>query len=222
MRNTVPLVGITCRGPEDLPEHHNLYEKAVVKAGGRPLFIPPGRALQNVSSACDGFIIPGGRDPAPTLYNERKTFHIDLEDPRRVSFELMLLREIMRLRKPVLGICYGMQVLNIFFGGNLYQDIRAQVPENLNHEKEMHSITVTDNPHIESGRFLVNSRHHQAIKVPGKGVVPFAFAPDGITEAFYLADHGFFLGVQWHPEGMESPASAMLFGSFIGACRDKQ
>jgi putative glutamine amidotransferase len=221
MKKKVPLIGITCRSLEDLPRYPEFYLEAVDRAGGSPSFIPPGTPVDDLSHSCDGFIIPGGRDPAPDLYNERRLYGIEIEEAGRINFELALLHEIIMLRKPLLGICYGMQLINIFFGGTLYQDVRAQIPKSHKHEGEMHSIIIEYNPYMRSGEFVVNSWHHQAVRKPGKGVMPFASAPDGIVEAFYLKEYPFLLGVQWHPERMQSPLSAELFEGFIEACRDR-
>ncbi|MEJ2696680.1 MAG: type 1 glutamine amidotransferase [Candidatus Sulfobium sp.] len=222
MRKSVPLIGMTCRGLGNLPAHPDLYRRAVERAGGSSIFIPPGTDVKDISLSCDGFIIPGGRDPAPASYNEGSLFSLETEDPQRTGFELMLLHEIIRLRKPVLGICYGMQLINIFFGGSLYQDIRGQIPGSLEHERKMHPVIISGNPFMKSGEFPVNSRHHQAVKETGRGVVVFAYARDGITEAFYLEEYRFLVGVQWHPERNGSALSSALFGKFIEACRDHQ
>ncbi len=220
MRKKAPLIGITCRGLEDLPRYPELYAEAVNRAGGSSFFIPPGPDVKELSDHCDGLIIPGGSDPAPDLYGEKRLYRLEIEEPGRTNFELALLREIIRLRKPVLGICYGMQLINIFFGGTLYQDVLTQVPGSLNHEGEMHSIIIKDNPNADSGEFVVNSFHHQAVKDPGKGIIPFASAGDGIAEAFYLKEYRFLLAVQWHPERVQSPLNTQLFEGFIGSCRD--
>jgi putative glutamine amidotransferase len=222
MRKKAPLIGITCRSLEDLPRCPDLYAEAVDKAGGSSFFIPAVPEVKGLADRCAGLIIPGGSDPAPDLYGEKRLYRLEIEDPGRIIFDLALLSEIIRLRKPVLGICYGMQLINIFFGGTLYQDIRSQVPGSLKHEGEMHSIIIEDNPNVRSGEFVVNSFHHQAVKDPGRGVIPFASAGDGIAEAFYLKECRFILGVQWHPERMQSPLNTQLFEAFVEACRDYQ
>ena len=164
-------------------------------------------------------MIPGGKDLAPSVYGETLLYQSDAEEAERIEFEFSLLHEIIRLERPVLGICYGMQVLNVFFGGTLYQDISAQVPASFDHRTGRHMIELGGNPFLERGTLQVNSSHHQAVKDLGKGLRPFAFAADGIIEAVYREGHIFSVGVQWHPERMRNILSQQLFKRFVGACR---
>jgi putative glutamine amidotransferase len=145
---------------------------------------------------------------------------INPEEPARISFEISLLREIIKERKPVFGICYGMQLINIFFRRTLYQDIGLQVPGSVNHGKGGHTISITSNPYIKEGEYSVESSHHQAVKKAGKGLKPFAFATDGLVEGVYHEDFVFVVGVQWHPERTAGPLTAQLFKSFIAASED--
>lgn len=215
----VPIIAITCRSLQELPEHPDLYRGAVEKAGGSSDFISPKTDARKIARSCAGVVIPGGRDPDPALYGEKEVFDLEIETPVRINFEMLLLREIIGLRKPVLGICYGMQLINIFFGGCLYQDISAQRTESLNHKEGMHPIRMGNNPYMDGGELLVNSSHHEAVKEAGRGIIPFGYAPDGLIEAFYLEGYGFLLGVQWHPERMQSAMSRSLFERFVEACR---
>ena len=147
---------------------------------------------------------------------------MDLEDERRVEFDLALFPSALKQGKPVLGICYGMQLINIVMGGTLYQDIGSQKEGAINHREGGHTVQVNDNPFVEAGRYMVNSSHHQAVKQTGCGLNPFAFSPDGMIEAFYSLRHRFVMGVQWHPERMSNLISGRIFTSFIEACRDSK
>ncbi len=218
MKNfALPLIGITSGTGKKLPEYPELYIQAVEKAGGSAIFLSPGMNVIEISEHFDGLIIPGGRDINPSFYNEEEWFHNRLEEGRRINFEISLLNEIIKIGKPVLGICYGMQLLNVFFKGSLYQDIGIQLIKSLNHKNGRHLINIAYNPFLERGEYEVNSTHHQAIKNTGSGLKPFAFAPDGIIEAFYLEHYSFLMGVQWHPERIDNYISGKVFEVFINA-----
>ncbi|MBI5641620.1 MAG: type 1 glutamine amidotransferase [Nitrospirae bacterium] len=193
--------------------------KALKEAGCYAEFLYPAGIANDAARRYEGFVIPGGRDLDPLLYHECRKYSIREEDARRVSFEFSLLSKIMRLNKPVLGICYGMQLINVYFNGTLYQDISSQVSQAMIHTEGFHRITITDNPFMKAGCFTVNSSHHQAIKSIGKTLKPIAYSEDGIIEAYYLPHHSFLLGVQWHPERMHDKMSEGIMNTFAGACR---
>lgn len=216
-----PLIGIT-RGNLTSINYPDLYTRAVEKAGGKSNFVFPDMDVAKTAVDYDGFIIPGGRDLDPLLYKEDRMFGIIPEDNERSDFEFSLLHEIIRMKKPVFGICYGMQLINVFFKGALYQDIRSQTSGYLKHMEGNHLIKVDNNPFMEKGEYEVNSSHHQAIKEAGSGIRPFACASDGIIEAVYLEAYGFLMGVQWHPERMNNTMTDSIFKRFIGACRGGQ
>ena len=192
---------------------------SIIRGGGEPSFLSPQSGITDVVARHDGFIIPGGRDLEPALYGERLFCRVEPEEEERVDFEFSLLHEIIRLRKPVLGICYGMQLINVYFQGSLYQDIRTQVPESMDHSAGGHGITVEETSFTSAGTFHVNSTHHQAVKRMGKGLKPFAYADDGIVEAVHGEGYAFLVGVQWHPERMDTDLTYQLFSKFIEACR---
>ena len=218
-----PIVGITT----DIEGKHlkcrRDYAEAIKRAGGMPVFIPPSENAVLYSEIIDALLIPGGRDIDPSYYYEDILPQVKLVPRERSDFEISLLREIIKYQKPVLGICYGMQLVNVAFGGTLYQDIASQLSSDINHRKGYHKIVIEENRFIEKGEFSVNSTHHQALKELGTGLVGFAFSTDKLIEAFYRNDYPFLVGVQWHPECLLGDSlSLKLFHAFIAASRGRK
>ena len=215
----MPLIAITCGNDIRFPNGREHYKAAVERAGAKAVFVAPQRGTSDLAVLYDGLIIPGGKDLPASSYGEDPLCHIVPEEPVRIDFEFSLLREIMERKKPVLGICYGMQLLNVFFQGNLYQDVHFQVPGSLDHVSGGHGISIEHNPFVPVLGSRVNSSHHQAVKKEGDGLKPFAWADDGIIEAFYGVGYRFLVGVQWHPERMQDNLSELLFVRFLEGCR---
>lgn len=222
MKNTSRLViGITCGTGSNVLNKRENYEECVAQAGGTTVFLRPAREVRDIAARCDGLIVPGGKDLDPSWYGESPLPGTVLEEPERTEFEITLLSEIIGERKPVLGICYGMQLINVFLKGSLLQDIRCAQAGAIDHGKGSHIVEITDNPYLGPGKREVNSSHHQAVRRAGAGLKPFAYAPDGIIEGFYCEEYGFLVGVQWHPERIKSSLTNDLFRSFIDACRKR-
>lgn len=174
--------------------------------------------VQDISERIDGLLISGGGDIDPEYYNEIPILGAKLEivKRQRSDFEIGLLREMIIRKKPVFGICYGMQLINVALGGSLYQDINLQINNSLSHDDSNHDIIITDNIFGLSGKFFVNSYHHQAIKGLGKDLKVWAVSGDGIIEGFYKEGYPFFVGVQWHPERIfYDKLSLKIFKTFV-------
>ncbi len=217
-----PLIGITTDIEGGYLKLKQNYCEAIVMSGGIPMLISPAADPALYAEKINGLLIPGGNDLNPSYYHEEILPEVRPVTRQRSDFEISLLNEILKLHKPVLGICYGMQLLNVFFGGTLYQDIASQLAVEINHKKDYHIIVITENRFLEKGTFSVNSTHHQAVKEPGNNLSTFAYSPDNLIEAFYLKDYDFLVGVQWHPERLlEEALSLSLFKYFVKASDDR-
>jgi putative glutamine amidotransferase len=194
------------------------YAKAVVKAGGLPVALPPSGNPEGYFERLDGFLLPGGDDIDPSFYGEEPRFIKRIVPVERTGFEVRLARLAAEGGKPLLAICCGMQTANAALGGTLYQDIRAQAGGGvLDHEKGFHEVAL-EGP-FGKGQYVVNSSHHQACRELAPALRCIARSADGIIEGFSLGGHPFFVGLQWHPERMAGdPLSERVFGLFVEAC----
>lgn len=212
--NSRPVIGITSDMDDDFFKLRHGYVSAVENAGGLPLIIPSfspmsrgnvNESISQLAHIIDGILISGGSDLLTGYYGEDVSVPVEclkFAKKERTDFELTLLREVMKREKPILAICYGMQLVNAALGGTLFQDIQTQVPRSLDHRTGHHRIKIIDASAImiPFSDFTVNSSHHQAIKEVADGLDVFAVSEDGIVEGFIKRDYNFFLGVQWHPE----------------------
>ena len=204
------------------------YPESLARAGADVRWVQlsdPERAVQEALT-CDGLLLPGGGDMDPQFYGQERIPACGEPNLLRDAAEPPLLRAFLAADKPVLGICRGIQVMNVVLGGTLYQDIKpfAHVPHN-DHRAKIHTVTVRRGTKLEQilgqDTVLVNSQHHQAVDRIGPGLTLAALSEDGIVEAIEKPDAKFCLGVQWHPEWLSAadPAMQGLFDAFVAACR---
>jgi putative glutamine amidotransferase len=240
--NKRPVIGITCGEVHNKIEpwspvtfgQSRTYIDSIIAAGGVPLLLPltdDPLLLQTYSDIIDGLLLAGGNDLSPELCGQ--PVPADQEySALRDACELALLRQALDQRKPILGICRGMQLLNAQYGGTLYQDIAAQVPGSLDHNASTKLKTLVDVSHTLRlqpdsklagilGRQPIgaNAHHHQAIDQLGDAITATAWASDEIIEAIELADYPYAIGLQAHPESLTviEPRWAKLFASFVAA-----
>ncbi len=183
----------------------------------------------------DGILFTGGEDVNPSLYGEAKHHDSVHDHPARDEFEFALLDLALTRRLPILGICRGVQMINVKFGGTLYQDMNLEAAPQLEHRQTdlgqprqapTHTVLVTD-PESTLGAMVprtcrVNSLHHQAVKRLGRGLKVTARSEDGFVEAVESADnYPFLMAVQWHPEEMVSQSAEQreIFVQFVAKCR---
>jgi putative glutamine amidotransferase len=233
-----PIIGITSNIDSTTHSLQNTYIHAVIAGGGIPLVIPTGLEsdAQQITTLIDGLIITGGGDINPLLFNEEPVQQLGNVTPERDTIELELVKQMLTLDKPILGICRGHQVLNVALGGTLYQDINSQsAGQILQHDQKAKREHQSHSVHIEQGtilaaiatteKIMVNSFHHQALKDVPAPLIVSGKASDGIVEAVESTDHHFVVGVQWHPEALiqkEDQFSTRLFQAYMNACLEKR
>ena len=211
------------------------YCRAVEKAGGIPVLLPALAACDRpLRSFCQGLLLSGGGDFDPAYFNEAPHPRLGTVDRDRDCWEILLIRKAQAESLPILGICRGVQALNVAFGGTLYQDLPAQYPQQPNrpllpHDQPAPGGPATHRVTIKAGSLLArilasteiwtNSYHHQAVKDPATNLRVTARSDDGVIEGLEGTGDHFLLGVQWHPERLENTDSQRLFAAFILACR---
>ncbi|KRL05346.1 gamma-glutamyl-gamma-aminobutyrate hydrolase family protein [Liquorilactobacillus oeni] len=208
----------------------------IIKAGGTPLMIPSQAigSLDYYLSVCDGFFFTGGPDVLPAFYGEEPHVKMGFSDIKRDRLELALVKRALVAGKKMLGICRGMQVINIALGGTVYQDLESEYGNQTEHLIKHFQAAPTAEPthyvEFESGtrlnrlygsRQLVNSRHHQAVRNIAAGLKAAAFAKDGVMEGLESKDSDQILAVQWHPEMLAAadPKMQQFFDSFVGSLK---
>jgi putative glutamine amidotransferase len=235
-----PVIGISC-STLVLPDLRSsprfalarYYTSCVVEAGGLPLLLP---SLEPEAAAAfltriDGLILSGGLDVDPALYGQEPHPRLGVVDEPRDAFELELSRGAREQGMPVFAICRGIQIVNVAFGGTLFQHVPDQVPGAVKHDQEGltddglgHSIEIVPGTRLHAAagteKARVNSLHHQAVDAVAPGFQVSARAADGVVEAMEDRGQPFFVGVQWHPERRPfDPLTRGLFRDFVAAAR---
>jgi putative glutamine amidotransferase len=215
------------------------YANAIEDLGGIPLILPlaaDSTARRQLLKGIDGLLLTGsGPDLPPSLYRERQRYTFRTMSRKRYDFELEMTRLAASTNTPLLGICGGMQTLNVAFGGSLIQDIPSQYHAPLEHRaspatRPSHDVTIAPNTLLRrivgQARIRVNSSHHQSVKDVAPPLIATAVAPDGVIEAIEADDPSrrrFLLGVQWHPEFLydRHEVHKRLFTALIKAARKR-
>jgi len=204
----------TVFGPKTLSYLENDMAKYVTQEGVLPILIPDveEKYLQPILAEMDGFVLQGGSDLAPESYGKEPIGRWK-GDAYRDAYELRIMDYAIKNSKPILGICRGMQLMNVYFGGTLYQDIGTENPELDDHRSAQLYDTIKHPIEFVEGTILatlyaneqnpyINTVHHQAIKDLGANLEVYAYSNDGLIEAIGYTKEptGKVMGVQWHPE----------------------
>lgn len=236
-----PVIGVLAHPPYDQTTnpysqigYH--YTNAIYKAGGIPIIIPQIDdidTIQQYMHMIDGLLIPGGIDVNPLMYEKDPLPKLGEVDMSFDEWECHCIDKALEKRIPIFGICRGIQILNVYFGGTLWQDLSYRKEDTILHKQTeqsrsgiCHYVTTLKGSHLEAllgKRVAVNSFHHQAIQDLAPNFIVEAQADDGIIEAIYDPTHPYLRAVQWHPEGFEDVNDCMqpLFIDFVNACKKK-
>jgi putative glutamine amidotransferase len=236
-----PLIGITCEAVSHTKDKSyksydlvcdNRYAEAVKDAGGHPVLLPIAyrkTTLRRYLEGIDGLVIVGGDDVDPKLYGEEAGKKTNVIYPRRTMFESWLYQAGKTRKLPVLGICYGMQLINVLEGGSLHQHLtpRKGLPR-VDHEgkrKQSHAVRIIPSTRLSERTQMIHAtiatEHHQAVRDLAPGFIPCAVADDGIIEAIENPDMPHVMGVQWHPERRRtSQLTRRIFLSLVALARE--
>lgn len=237
---TRPRIGITMRLEAETNRFclGRDYSEALESFGAIPLqipLIPKKEYIGEALKTLDGILLPGSdSDVDPLIYGEEPLPQLGKVFPEKDETDLLVLKEVERLKMPVLAICFGMQILNVERGGTLLQDIESQIENSLKHEqgipsrRNSHTVEIKGDNILSrlittAAKITVNSSHHQAIKSIGKNLNATAWAKDGVIESIEdTREDRFALGVQWHPElsWKFDDLSKNIFQTFVARCSE--
>lgn len=213
------------------------YFDSLKAAGAIPVMLPlhlEEDEFEQIKDFFDGWLFTGGHDVNPKVYGEKASKKCGVPNDDRDALESMVFKTAVAEDKPVLGICRGIQIINAFMGGTLYQDLDSERESNVEHhmappyDRIQHSVSiVTNTPLYEllnKKEIGVNSYHHQAIKKLGDGLEAMAVSEDGLIEAVYSPDKKYLWALQWHPEfSYKADDNSMkILNTFTNACKSKK
>lgn len=231
-----PVVGLIPLYDDEKKSYWMLpgYMKVLEQCRALPIMLPlttDKEELLQAFALCDGLLFTGGHDVGPYVYGKEAAANCGIPCRERDEMEGILLGMALREDKPVLGICRGIQFMNAYLGGDLYQDLPTEYPCRAEHHMKppydvtAHRIRVEEGTKLSdivgAGFHGVNSYHHQAVKTPAPCVDVSAYSEDGLIEAIEVKDKKFMLGIQWHPEFsyQVNEESRRLVQAFVDACK---
>jgi putative glutamine amidotransferase len=230
MKRRRPIIGITLCYDKDGMIRSGIeyayirkeYAREVAASGGEPIFLDENIDPATAAELCDGIIITGGQDIEPFFYGQQPVHVGQTEPSERTAWELRLINACDEAGKHILGVCYGSQLLNVRYGGTLYQDLKIETGTTLDHGLStgaaMHQVTFLQEflGFVSGQKVETASRHHQAVKDIAPGMSVAATADDGTIEA--IAGHGHF-GIQWHSES--DGTASQIYRAFVSLCQTK-
>ena len=211
------------------------YLNGIIRAGGVPVMLPltsDPDVLYRAMDVCSGFLLTGGQDVSPQRYGENPLPQCGEMSPERDAMETMLLQKALESDKAVLGICRGIQFLNVYCGGTLFQDLPAQCPSDTEHhmsppyDRTVHRVSIAPDTKLYQifgcTELAVNSYHHQAIKELSPLLYPMAYSEDRLVEAVYMPEKSYVWAVQWHPElsYRVCEESRLIWKDFVDHCKE--
>lgn len=229
-----PIIGITCSSTDSSNSISTNYVNAIEKAGGTSILLPSTRndsCIVDYIKLIDGLLLAGGVDVDPLYFGEEPKPLMGKIDIDRDYLEIHLIPEALKVNLPVLGICRGIQILNVAMGGSIYQDISMSGKSILKHRQDApglyatHTIDVLSKSQLirilSNSKIRTNSFHHQAVREAAPGFIISAVARDGIIEGIESINHNFVVGVQFHPEQMwqDNPPITNLFLEYVSAAK---
>lgn len=235
--NNKPIIGVCPLWDEEKNSYRMPpgYMDNIMEAGGIPVILPfceDAETVNSLMNLCSGFLFTGGHDVSPSLYGETAKFDSIECCLKRDTLEKLILGNALALNKSILGICRGMQFINAYLGGTLYQDLPSEKNSKTEHRQlppydvPVHTVTIkTGTPLYKllcTSQLFVNSHHHQAVKTLAPELECMAVSEDGITEGVYMPGKKFVWAVQWHPERSYKPDinSKKIFSAFIKSITD--
>jgi len=219
-------------------ELNTKYLEAIENSGGILQMLDSNSDVDKYIDQADGVLLPGGNDVNPMLYGEERKNLTQPPHNERDVVEMYLIEKAMERKLPILGICRGLQVLNVKLGGTLYQDVHEEMVGGMRHDwheensialprsQFAHSVHIAEDSRlmkiVESEDVEVNSLHHQGIKKLGNGIIATSHSSDGLIESFEMNDYPYMVAVQWHPEELNSiPVWKKFLDDFIKVCSIK-
>lgn len=235
----LPIIGIV---PSQEPTENRLtvrstYVDAIVACGGAPMVLPitnDKHVYETLFPLLDGFVLTGGQDVSPKRYHEQVTSDkLSETTPQREEVECLILSYAYKYDVPTLGICRGMQMMNVFFGGTLYQDLADQFGgrdhehpdaptkhwQDVDYANPTHFVKILRDSKLgellQTDELATNSMHHQGVNEIAPLMRPAAYGPDGLVEAIEMPSRTYIMGVQWHPEYFAAKSCKCIFTALV-------